>query len=1235
MPPPPLVKFRLPTDGLSGFLDPTFPGGYAVDNTVRWRPVNPRGIDRGNGAMWSGRVNDVLARPLGGALVATDTGGLWLTLGNGPAICVSDQWVKPDVNCLVVGPGPDQVLAFTSEGGCYASNWTGGLPLLAWVPVVLPSSVGTVLAAAYLAPAGILVLASDTGVHWTPWPPAPVGPWFFTQVPGLPAGGFSGVAAGPGDTACAAYWGANPATAFYGIVNLTYTAAGGVQVTNAHAQIAGVNQASMLYTRLTSSPADRRRMYAAAAGGGAKGDELLAVLRSDDGGLNWRPCGTALTPAGNPPETLLQRAGGLGNGWNNTITASPVNPDVLLFGWRHGGVFTSEDGGATWTVRATDRTNASLHADVHALRFDPADPAGRRFLVGSDGGLVVTDDLGATYRHMNTSLATLQFNGPSRGMNGTLSASQTVPGLVAGPLQDNGIVAARPDRDQPWLQINEGDGYYCAFLATGQLVHNFLDVPAPKIRWARATEPPTFSDPAIVPLRHPAPGAQPDRNGLYDPIPNSPSHSYRNPLFAAVRRPSFHRTAPDGDQHTMYAVGSTYNDVYGLFVSEVGANPGWDYLGSVPIDRNTHRISALGSWNGANIYVGTDDGRIFALDAKQGSTLELTVAAPVGEPIKAIVPYDQYEGAFAIRGDDLLRSQGFRFVNVSGLPIEHMFGLEARSVSLGQIDVAVATDSRVYLSHDEGATWRLASTGLPSRPHLTGLSYGLADDGGTALYASSYGRSMWVLGTAPWRMTLAETKLRLDRATAVSEVAQSLQRAGRPNEALLLARAAASTVDELATVPTDGALPVEDLLRVASGWLGSAYAAHPHDIPNQVAAATSAFGVVRVLADRPLPDPTLTTDQLTRTADILDRLVGLLTFGTPDSAPSVGAAELARKVYASLTDRDHRIDIANSWTDLAQRHHETGYWFGYWAGNPDLGASELANQREAAQRAAEITEPMVDSLPDPGVGPEDVLRLAGMLGRLISFLTHGSPDMAPGVKAAEYARRAYQLLDGDHRLDIAQIWTDLAQRHHETGYWFGYWAGNPDLGASELANQREAAQRAAEITEPMVDSLPDPGVGPEDVLRLAGMLGRLISFLTHGSPDMAPGVKAAEYARRAYQLLDGDHRLDIAQIWTDLAQRHSETSTMPGCPDPQAERAHQRAAAAQAAHILFPIAQALPDLQATTAELKLMADMLGRLVTLLKPDAPATDSETTEFQRLSDEAALLLAKVRQLITPAP
>ncbi|MFF0862098.1 hypothetical protein ACFYUV_10115 [Nonomuraea sp. NPDC003560] len=274
---------------------------------------------------------------------------------------------------------------------------------------------------------------------------------------------------------------------------------------------------------------------------------------------------------------------------------------------------------------------------------------------------------------------------------------------------------------------------------------------------------------------------------------------------------------------------------------------------------------------------------------------------------------------------------------------------------------------------------------------------------------------------------------------------------------------------------------------VVAAWPGDAV-----EQLHQREAAAEALSILDPIV-RSLPSSEVSEEDLGRIAGMLNMLIGFASFGSADSAPSDHAGELVHIVYANLHDRDHRVDLARAYTALAMRHHETGYWFGHWAGNPDLGNAELAKQREVAQRAAAIAEPMAEALPDPDLGSDDLLGLAGLLRKLIGLLTHGSSNIEPGVRAAELARRAYKYLEGDHRIDVAQVWTDLAMRHHETSFV----AGCPDPEA-ERHHQREAAAEATRLLLAIGDQLQTyPQLDRRDA---ADMLDKLTGLLVFGAP---------------------------------------------------------------------------------------------------------------------------------------
>lgn len=176
---------------------------------------------------------------------------------------------------------------------------------------------------------------------------------------------------------------------------------------------------------LIAAKHQRSRSVAALINGGPES----GIVKSIDGGKTWR----ALT-AGLPDEDK----GRIG------LAISPVDPDVVYatveLAHRKGGFFRSTNGGGTWEKRSDylsggtgphyyqeifasphkrDRVfqmDASLHVtedggttfvpvnerfkhgDNHALVFDPGDP--EYLLVGSDGGLYETWDLGDTWKYV-------------------------------------------------------------------------------------------------------------------------------------------------------------------------------------------------------------------------------------------------------------------------------------------------------------------------------------------------------------------------------------------------------------------------------------------------------------------------------------------------------------------------------------------------------------------------------------------------------------------------------------------------------------------------------------------------------------------------------------------------------------------------------------------------------------------------------------------------------------------
>jgi hypothetical protein len=159
-----------------------------------------------------------------------------------------------------------------------------------------------------------------------------------------------------------------------------------------------------------------------------------------------------------------------------------------------------------------------------------------------------------------------------------------------------------------------------------------------------------------------------------------------------------------------------------------------------------------------------------------------------------------------------------------------------------------------------------------------------------------------------------------------------------------------------------------------------------------------------------LPNPAFDNAYLQRVAGVWGHLIGTLTFGSPDSQPSVQAADYGRTVYTHMTDHDHHIDIAGLWGALSLRHHEISF-------HPDCvdRPGEQTKQRRAAAQAMALLTPIAEALPDPDIGDHDLRRMADIFNRLTGLLAFGAPpseDLQHLVhQAAAWRDRIHSLLN--------------------------------------------------------------------------------------------------------------------------------------------------------------------------------------------------------------------------------
>lgn len=150
--------------------------------------------------------------------------------------------------------------------------------------------------------------------------------------------------------------------------------------------------------------------------------------------LNW-DCGT--TASG-------------GQGWYDlALAVDPANAEVIYVGGVN--VFKSNDGGTTWNINSHWYGGCgvpAVHADCHFLTFSPVNG---KLYACNDGGLWTSSNGGVTWSD--------RTEGMTIGQIYKLGQSQTVKEKVINGFQDNGTYTYQADG---WQQTGGGDGMECA-----------------------------------------------------------------------------------------------------------------------------------------------------------------------------------------------------------------------------------------------------------------------------------------------------------------------------------------------------------------------------------------------------------------------------------------------------------------------------------------------------------------------------------------------------------------------------------------------------------------------------------------------------------------------------------------------------------------------------------------------------------------------------------------------------
>jgi photosystem II stability/assembly factor-like uncharacterized protein len=446
-------------------------------------------------------------------------------------------------------------------------------------------------------------------------------------------------------------------------------------------------------------------------GGTSNIDQVLqkkgGVFRSEDGGATW-----TRTSALNPRPFYFSQ-----------VRVNPTNDkEVWVLGYA---VHVSEDGGKTFRE---DRFKG-VHPDNHALAFDPAQP--KRVLLGTDGGMYQSYDAGTKWSHAAT------FAG---GQFYRINVDMKVPYRICGGLQDN-LNWVGPSRtytkdgiaNTDWINIGGGDGFWCVF-----------DPDSSDMVFAESQQ-------GYIHRMHLATG----EIRQLRPEPTEGQPGYR-----------FHWNSPlVGSRHHRGAMYLAGNRVFKL--TEHGES--WKPISPDLSTKNVERILATGS--GAETYgvvyalaesplkagmlwAGTDDGKLWVTEDEGATWRDLTASLPAevrGEWIQQVeassadasVAYVVVEGhrsqklaPYVLRTEDMGRT--WRNV-AANLPKEwpaKVVREHPRNPSL----LFAGTESGLWASTDRGRSWR-AFGGLPTVPVDDIVIHPRDND----LVVATHGRSLFVV----------------------------------------------------------------------------------------------------------------------------------------------------------------------------------------------------------------------------------------------------------------------------------------------------------------------------------------------------------------------------------------------------------------------------------------------------------------------------------------------------------
>ncbi|MBL8879239.1 MAG: hypothetical protein JNG88_08975 [Phycisphaerales bacterium] len=430
------------------------------------------------------------------------------------------------------------------------------------------------------------------------------------------------------------------------------------------------------------APSNANRVYALitrpsdASGGGAS---VRGAFRSDNAGATWSNLASI-------PGDLQATYG-----WYlSVVTVQPTNADSVIMGGLN--LVRSANAGSSWSMITPP------HVDLHAAAWD----ANGRLVVGDDGGVHRSSNLGASWTTHNAGLGAMQCYAG-------LSAHPTDSRIFFTGLQDNGT-GRRSTDTQVWTQVMGGDGGWTQVNpVTGQVVFCEFQGSGNIYRSTNGGTSFGFSGNGI---------STGDRNCFLPPYVIDPANQNRM-LYGTHR---IYRSTTGG---------TSWSAISGDITTGTGAIRS---LALAPSDSNT-------------VYAATNDG-IIAVSTNGGVNFTTVLTGVLGWPrtMRQFFIHPQQPqtvslaaGAFGVTQLQRSTDGGQNWVALDSALPDVPVNTVAVDVRGRNPVIYVGTDTGVLRSINDGASWREFGGGLPTSAVIDLL----IEPARARITGSTQGRGVW------------------------------------------------------------------------------------------------------------------------------------------------------------------------------------------------------------------------------------------------------------------------------------------------------------------------------------------------------------------------------------------------------------------------------------------------------------------------------------------------------------